>query len=105
MGQRVVVTGLGYLSALGFGPEDHEPALRAGRSAAAPITRFDTKGFRTANGGQCDERRLETELLGRGIGQYVADSLCDRRPVSRHENTTSTPQLLHDMNTHVFAFM
>ena len=65
MGQRVVVTGLGYLSALGFGPEDHEPALRAGRSAAAPITRFDTKGFRTANGGQCDERRLETELLAR----------------------------------------
>jgi 3-oxoacyl-[acyl-carrier-protein] synthase II len=65
MGQRVVVTGLGYLSALGFGPDDHEPALRAGRSAAAPITRFDTTGFRTTNGGQCDEKRLERDLLAR----------------------------------------
>lgn len=62
---RVVVTGLGYVTALGFGDRDHEPALRAGRSAAAPITRFDTTGFRTAVGGQCDERRLDAMLLER----------------------------------------
>lgn len=61
---RVVVTGLGYVSGLGFGPEDHEPALRQGRSAARPIDRFDTTGFRTARGAQCDEARL-TALLGR----------------------------------------
>ena len=56
--QRVVVTGLGYLSGLGFGPDDHEAALRAGRSAVSRITRFDTTGFRTAQGAQCDDRRL-----------------------------------------------
>jgi 3-oxoacyl-[acyl-carrier-protein] synthase II len=55
---RVVVTGLGYLSGLGFGPDDHERALREGRTAAGPIRRFDTAGFRTASGAQCDEERL-----------------------------------------------
>lgn len=62
---RVVVTGMGYLSGLGFGPEDHEPALRQGRSAVGPVTRFDTTGFRTAQGAQCDEGRLESLLRRR----------------------------------------
>jgi 3-oxoacyl-[acyl-carrier-protein] synthase II len=63
--QRVVVTGLAYVSGLGFGHDDHEPALREGRSAAAPISRFDTTGFRTSRGAQCDERALEARLLER----------------------------------------
>ena len=62
---RVVVTGLGCATALGFGPDDHLPALKSGRSAQSPITRFDTTGFRTSSGGQVDERRLETMLLER----------------------------------------
>lgn len=62
---RVVVTGLGYLTGLGFGPEDHEPALREGRCAARPITRFDTSGFRTQRGAACDERRLDSLLRAR----------------------------------------
>src|SRR5262249_8322907 len=61
--RRVVVTGMAYLSGLGFGPEDHEAALREGRPAVGPIRRFDTKGFRTANGAQCDGGRLG-RLLG-----------------------------------------
>jgi len=59
---RVVVTGMSYLSGLGFGPDDHEPALREGRSAVGPITRFDTTGFRTAQGGECDRARLDGSL-------------------------------------------
>ena len=61
--ERVVVTGLGCVTGLGFGPEDHVPALRAGRSAQAPLTRFDTTGFRTSTGAQVDERALEARLL------------------------------------------
>jgi 3-oxoacyl-[acyl-carrier-protein] synthase II len=60
--RRVVVTGMSYLSGLGFGAEDHEPALREGRSAMGPITRFDTTGFRTAQGAQCDRTRLDKSL-------------------------------------------
>lgn len=62
---RVVVTGMSYLSGLGFGPGDHEPALRDGRSASGPITRFDTTGFRTATGAQCDRARLDGSLGAR----------------------------------------
>jgi 3-oxoacyl-[acyl-carrier-protein] synthase II len=62
---RVVVTGLGYMSGLGFGPADHEPALREGRSAVGPITRFDTAGFRTTRGAECDGLRLQSLLRER----------------------------------------
>lgn len=62
LARRVVVTGLGCLSGLGFGPDEHESALRRGRSAARAITRFDTSGFRTAQGAQCDEVRLAALL-------------------------------------------
>lgn len=65
--RRVVVTGRAYATALGFDDEDHEPALRAGRSAAGPITRFDTTGCRTRLGAQIDEARLEERLRGRRL--------------------------------------
>lgn len=63
--RRVVVTGMAYGSGLGFGPEDHEPALREGRSAAGPVTRYATAGFRTAKGSQCDTARLDALLRAR----------------------------------------
>jgi len=62
---RVVVTGLGYMSALGFGDDDHEPALKEGRVAAGPIRRFDTTGFRTSRGAECDQGRLDRLLRAR----------------------------------------
>jgi len=40
--RRVVVTGLGVVSALGTGWPEHTDGLRAGRVAIKPITRFDT---------------------------------------------------------------
>jgi 3-oxoacyl-[acyl-carrier-protein] synthase II len=58
---------MGFVSGLGFGPEDHEPALKGGRCAAAPVTRFDTTGFRTVQGAQVDELRLERELARLGL--------------------------------------
>ncbi|HXG60772.1 MAG TPA: beta-ketoacyl-[acyl-carrier-protein] synthase family protein [Planctomycetota bacterium] len=65
--RRVVVTGLAYVTALGFNHEDHEPALRGGRSSARPISRFDTSGFRTRLGAQVDEARLEERLRDAGL--------------------------------------
>jgi 3-oxoacyl-[acyl-carrier-protein] synthase II len=41
----VVVTGLGLISPLGIGTEDSWQGLVAGRSGAAPITRFDSSDF------------------------------------------------------------
>ncbi|MFF9089431.1 beta-ketoacyl-[acyl-carrier-protein] synthase family protein [Streptomyces sp. NPDC014991] len=43
--RRVVVTGFGVISSIGTGVEEYTAGLRAGRSGARPITRFDTEGF------------------------------------------------------------
>ncbi len=45
MARRVVVTGVGLVSALGVGTEVTWQSLLAGKNGAAPITHFDTTGF------------------------------------------------------------
>ena len=45
MTRRVVVTGVGLISALGIGTEETWKKLLAGESGAGPITHFDTTGF------------------------------------------------------------
>jgi len=45
LARRVVVTGVGLVSALGIGTENTWSCILAGRSGAAPITHFDTTGF------------------------------------------------------------
>lgn len=44
-GRRVVVTGMGVVSGIGVGLREFAEGLKAGRSAAAPATSFDTTGF------------------------------------------------------------
>jgi len=45
LARRVVVTGVGLVSALGVGTEENWKNLLAGQSGAAPISHFDTAGF------------------------------------------------------------
>src|SRR3990172_4226061 len=45
MAKRVVVTGVGLVSALGVGTEESWRGILAGRSGVASITRFDTAAF------------------------------------------------------------
>jgi 3-oxoacyl-[acyl-carrier-protein] synthase II len=50
--RRVVVTGLGLVTALGTGVEKNWDALMAGRSGIGPITRFDTTDYPTKFAGE-----------------------------------------------------
>jgi 3-oxoacyl-[acyl-carrier-protein] synthase II len=45
LARRVVVTGVGLVSAVGIGTEETWQSLLAGRGGVAPITHFDTTGF------------------------------------------------------------
>ncbi|GIW89495.1 MAG: 3-oxoacyl-[acyl-carrier-protein] synthase 2 [Isosphaeraceae bacterium] len=52
MARRVVITGMGVVTALGTRLEDYWSALLAGRSGVGPLTLFDTTDFKVHFGGQ-----------------------------------------------------
>jgi 3-oxoacyl-[acyl-carrier-protein] synthase II len=60
--RRVVVTGLGAITPIGTGLDALRAALRAERSAVAPITRFDPSPFRTHIAAQIDDFAAENFL-------------------------------------------
>src|SRR5690606_29017914 len=47
MARRIAVTGMGVLTPIGNTLDAFLDSLRAGRSGAGPITRFDASGFKT----------------------------------------------------------
>lgn len=60
--KRVVVTGLGAVTPLGNTPEETWANMVAGKSGAAPITRFDTTNFKT---------KFACEVKGLNINDYL----------------------------------
>ena len=62
MTRRVVVTGVGLVSAVGVGTEETWRNLLAGKSGVAPITHFDTTGFAAT---------IAAEVKGFDPQQYV----------------------------------
>ena len=45
--KRVVVTGIGAITPIGNTASEYFEGLKAGKSGAAPITRFDASKFKT----------------------------------------------------------
>jgi 3-oxoacyl-[acyl-carrier-protein] synthase II len=60
--KRVVVTGLGALTPLGNSVREYWDGLAAGKSGAAPITRFDAEKFKT---------RFACEVKGLNLEDYL----------------------------------
>ena len=78
-GRRVVVTGLGAVSGIGVGTAEFLAGLRAGKSAARPVTAFDTEGFEHAMACEVPDfepgrwiHNLDIENLGRASQFSVA---------------------------------
>lgn len=70
--RRVVVTGLGVVSSIGFGGREFAESLRVGHSRVGPIKAFDTAGFEHALGCEVVDfdatawlRRLGVDEVGR----------------------------------------
>ncbi len=70
MDRRIVITGMGLLSPAGDGPEALAEAVRHGRSAVGPITRFDPAGFPSRIAGEVPEFD-PVEGLRKDQGRYV----------------------------------
>jgi 3-oxoacyl-(acyl-carrier-protein) synthase len=56
--QRVVITGLGAVSPFGLGATAFLDAIRAGRSAVAPVTEFDVEDCRCGHGARIEPMDL-----------------------------------------------
>ena len=52
--RRVVITGLGIVSPIGYGVEENWENITAGKSGIGPITLFDTSGFSVTIAGEVD---------------------------------------------------
>lgn len=70
MDRRIVITGMGVLSPAGVGPGALAEAVRRGRSAVGPITRFDPAGFPSRIAGEVPEYD-PVEGLRKDQGRYV----------------------------------
>lgn len=62
--RRVVVTGIGAVTPIGVGKADLWKAVQSGRSAIAPLTRFDANGFRS---------QLAAEVTNFDVTNYVEE--------------------------------
>ena len=72
--RRVVVTGLGVVSALGTGVEKNWDALMAGRSGIDLITRFDASEFPTQIAGEVKDFNAEDFMPKKEIKKMDPDS-------------------------------
>lgn len=68
--RRVVVTGLGTVSAAGWGVAPFREALRSGRTAIGPFDRFDNTAQRTHVAGQVPPQPRRPVGLRRGVGWH-----------------------------------
>jgi 3-oxoacyl-[acyl-carrier-protein] synthase II len=64
MSRRVVVTGLGAVSAIGIGCARFWDGLSSGRCGIQPVKRFDTARYGRANGGEVPEFDVERAFPG-----------------------------------------
>ena len=86
---RVVVTGMSVRSPLGEGLHLYGNALAEGRSAIAPITRFDTEGMPCRLAAQCAPVRFEEHLEPEEIRRY--DPMANAASVL-HPSSSSRPK-------------
>ncbi|MBT3191281.1 MAG: beta-ACP synthase, partial [Verrucomicrobia bacterium] len=60
--RRVVVTGLGAVSAYGIGANVIWDGMEAGKTAIKPLSQIDTSGLKTSVGATVDREALQHEL-------------------------------------------
>jgi len=100
-GRRVVVTGLGAVSALGPDVDALRRGVMEGRCGIRPVTLFDTAEFRTSTGGELDDfdpgahfSRRELRRLSRAdqaglvaVAEALADAGRDAGPLPDPDRT------------------
>lgn len=68
--RRVVVTGIGVISSIGFGREQFWKALTSGKSGISKITSFDTTSFHTSIAGEIKNFHPEEFVRKENVKKY-----------------------------------
>ncbi|QKI88925.1 beta-ketoacyl-ACP synthase II [Thiomicrorhabdus xiamenensis] len=90
--RRVVITGLGVLSAVGLDVEENWTNLLAGKSGIEPITKFDTSPFSVTFGG---------ELKGFDVKEYIAPKEAKKMDPFIHYGIAAGAQAIKDSGLEV----
>jgi len=94
--RRVVVTGVGLVSAVGIGTEESWQNLLAGKSGVAPITHFDTTGFAATIAAEVkgfDPLQFVEKKELRRMGLFIQFALAASQFAMEQAQLKLTPQL------------
>lgn len=95
MARRVVVTGVGLVSAVGIGREETWSCVLAGKSGAAPITLFDTKDFSVTFAAEVknfDPLQYVEKREVKKMGRFIQFALAAAQFAVEHANLKITPE-------------
>jgi 3-oxoacyl-[acyl-carrier-protein] synthase II len=93
--RRVVITGMGVVTSLGFGIESFWQNLIAGKSGVGPITRFDTRAFATRFAAEIRDFRPEEFMErkeARRMDRFVQFAVAAARMAMEDACFTITPE-------------
>jgi 3-oxoacyl-[acyl-carrier-protein] synthase II len=94
--RRVVVTGVGLVSAVGVGTEETWRELLAGKSGVAPITHFDTTGFAATIAAEVkgfDPFQFVEKKELKKMGRFIQFALAASQFAMEQAQIKLTPQL------------
>ena len=98
MNRRVVVTGVGLVSALGLDTASTWQALLDGRSGVGPVTRFDVTDFATRIAAEVkgfDPLQLVDAKNARKMDLFILYALCAAETAVKHSGLAITPENAH----------
>jgi 3-oxoacyl-[acyl-carrier-protein] synthase II len=96
LSRRVVVTGLGLVSALGIGTEETWKNILAGRSGVGPITQFDTAGFAATIAAEVKNfdplQHIEKREVKK-MGRFIQFAMAAAQIAMEHSRLAITPEV------------
>jgi 3-oxoacyl-[acyl-carrier-protein] synthase II len=96
LARRVVVTGLGLVSALGIGTEETWKNILAGRSGVGPITQFDTAGFAATIAAEVKNfdplQHIEKREVKK-MGRFIQFAMAAAQIAMEHSRLAITPEV------------
>jgi len=98
LNRRVVVTGVGLVSALGLDTASTWQALLDGRSGVGPVTRFDVTDFATRIAAEVkgfDPLQLVDAKNARKMDLFILYALCAAETAVKHSGLAITPENAH----------